>query len=83
MKPLSPPLSCMLRCFSITVLSGRSCRDEADLAAYAQEGLLSEATVFRDANIVDVQTYDDLKAAIEAGKWARGRWAGAYDCLAE
>ncbi|CAL8460590.1 g119 [Coccomyxa elongata] len=41
------------------------------------EGLLSEATAFRDANIVDVQTYDDLKAAIEAGKWAKGRWAGS------
>jgi len=46
-----------------------------------QEGLLSEATAFRDANIVDVQTYDELKTAIEAGKWARGRWAGVMECL--
>lgn len=41
-----------------------------------QEGLLAEATAFRDANIVDVASYDDLKQAIEDGKWARGPWAG-------
>ena len=48
----------------------------AERLACVQEGLLAEATAFRDANIVDVETYDDLKSAIEAGKWARGRWAG-------
>lgn len=31
----------------------------------------------RDANIVDVSSYDELKAAVAAGKWARGGWAGS------
>ncbi len=43
-----------------------------------QAGLLAEAEAFRDANIVDVGSYDDLKAAVEDGKWARGLWAGAW-----
>lgn len=42
-----------------------------------QASMLAQATAFRDANIVDVASYDDLKAAIAAGKWARGRWAGS------
>ena len=41
-----------------------------------QQSLLAAAAEFRDANIVDVATYDELKAAIAAGKWARGPWAG-------
>ncbi|KAG7673513.1 hypothetical protein Ndes2526B_g03037 [Nannochloris sp. 'desiccata'] len=41
-----------------------------------QTGLLAKATEFRDANIVDVTSYDELKAAIADGKWARGAWAG-------
>ena len=41
-----------------------------------QEGLLAEATAFRDANIVDVTSYDELKRTIDDGKWARGPWAG-------
>jgi prolyl-tRNA synthetase len=41
-----------------------------------QDALLAEATAFRDENIVDVATYDELKSAVEAGKWARGGWAG-------
>jgi len=50
-----------------------------------QEGLLAEATAFRDANIVDVTSYEELKQAIEEGKWARGAWAGdssQLHCLA-
>ena len=39
--------------------------------------LLSQATSFRDANIVDVASYDELKAAVAEGKWARGGWKGA------
>jgi prolyl-tRNA synthetase len=31
----------------------------------------------RDENIVDVTSYDELKAAIDAGKWARGGWEGS------
>jgi hypothetical protein len=46
-----------------------------------QEGLLSHATSFRDENIVDVTTYEDLKQAVKAGKWARGRWAGEWQIL--
>ncbi|KAK9814281.1 hypothetical protein WJX72_003344 [[Myrmecia] bisecta] len=41
-----------------------------------QSALLEEATAFRDANIVDVSTYEELKAAVDANKWARGPWAG-------
>lgn len=67
-----------MKVLSCTNLSIQICLPaaSAELPACVQEGLLAEATAFRDANIVDVQTYDDLKAAIEAGKWARGRWAG-------
>ena len=42
-----------------------------------QAALLEEARAFRDSNIVDVTSYDELKAAIEAGKWARGGWQGS------
>lgn len=42
-----------------------------------QAGLLRQATEFRDANIVDVKSYEELKAAVEAGKWARGPWAAS------
>ncbi|KAL2897272.1 Proline--tRNA ligase chloroplastic/mitochondrial [Bienertia sinuspersici] len=31
----------------------------------------------RGCNIVDVTSYDELKAAISAGKWARGPWSGS------
>jgi prolyl-tRNA synthetase len=39
--------------------------------------LLEDATAFRDSNIVDVSSYDELKAAIASDKWARGGWAGS------
>ena len=42
-----------------------------------QAGLLEQATAARDANIVDVASFDELRAAVGAGKWARGPWAGA------
>lgn len=41
-----------------------------------QQSMLSAATTFRDENIVDVTSYDELKAVIAEGKWARGGWAG-------
>lgn len=47
------------------------------LLADVQAALLAEAKAFRDANIVDVASYDELKAAVAAGKWARGGWAGS------
>ncbi|GIL59364.1 hypothetical protein Vafri_14248 [Volvox africanus] len=42
-----------------------------------QAGLTAQAAAFRDANIVDVRTYDELKEAIATGKWARGGWAAS------
>eukprot|EP00873_Tetraselmis_striata_P010595 jgi/Tetstr1/430859/TSEL_002001.t1 len=42
-----------------------------------QDSMLREATEFRDANIVDVSSYEEMAAAIKEGKWARGGWAGS------
>jgi prolyl-tRNA synthetase len=42
-----------------------------------QARMLASATAFRDANIVDVASYDELKAAVADGKWARGPWRGS------
>ncbi|MFS7932057.1 putative proline--tRNA ligase [Helianthus anomalus] len=42
-----------------------------------QSSLLDKAIVFRDSNIVDVSSYDELKEAISQGKWARGPWVGS------
>ncbi len=42
-----------------------------------QRSLLEKAIAFRDANIVDVSSYDELKAAVAENKWARGWWAGS------
>eukprot|EP00798_Chlamydomonas_sp_ICE-L_P001359 gene1359-32722_t len=42
-----------------------------------QAGLLKEAITFREANIVDVKSYDELKATIAEGKWARCGRAGS------
>ena len=41
-----------------------------------QEGLLADAKAFRDANIREVATYEELKNAVVEGFWARGPWAG-------
>jgi len=41
-----------------------------------QEALLAQAQAFRDEHIVDVKSYEELKEAVAAGKWARGGWAG-------
>ncbi|XP_021810277.1 proline--tRNA ligase, chloroplastic/mitochondrial-like [Prunus avium] len=40
-----------------------------------QSSLLEKAKSFRDSNIVDVSSYDELKVAISQGKWARGPWS--------
>jgi len=42
-----------------------------------QANYLAEAIAFRDANIVDVTTYEELQAAIADNKWARGGWAAS------
>ena len=50
-----------------------------DLLADIQAGLLKQATEFRDSNIHDVATYDELRQVVEAGGWARAWWAGSDD----
>ncbi|KAH9305273.1 hypothetical protein KI387_009677, partial [Taxus chinensis] len=40
-----------------------------------QSALLARATAFRNSNIVDVKSYEELKTVISEGKWARGPWA--------
>ncbi|GAB4396155.1 MAG: proline--tRNA ligase [Anaerolineales bacterium] len=42
-----------------------------------QAALLQRATAFRDSNIHDVTTYEELKQVIQNGGWARARWAGS------
>ncbi|KAJ4951559.1 hypothetical protein NE237_028391 [Protea cynaroides] len=42
-----------------------------------QSSLLEKATSFRNSNIVDVSSYDELKEAISLGKWARGPWSAS------
>ncbi|EYU19574.1 hypothetical protein ABFS82_06G107200 [Erythranthe guttata] len=42
-----------------------------------QSALLEKATSFRDSNIVDVCSYNELKEAIAQGKWARGPWSAS------
>ena len=44
-----------------------------------QANMLQQATEFRDANIHDVTNYDDLKALMEKGGWARVWWAGSNE----
>ncbi len=50
-----------------------------DLLDDVQANLLQQAVDFRDANIHDVASYDELKQVIEAGGWARGWWAASDD----
>ncbi|CAN1746146.1 Proline--tRNA ligase, chloroplastic/mitochondrial [Linum perenne] len=42
-----------------------------------QASLLEKAISFRDSNIVDVSSYEELKEAISVGKWARGPWSAS------
>ncbi|KAG6500789.1 hypothetical protein ZIOFF_040644 [Zingiber officinale] len=42
-----------------------------------QASLLHRAISFRDSNIVDVNSYEELKAVIAQGKWARGPWSAS------
>lgn len=37
-----------------------------------------QAEAFTEANIVNVSSYEELKAAVAERKWARGPWAGLY-----
>ncbi|XWS50475.1 hypothetical protein CRYUN_Cryun12cG0090400 [Craigia yunnanensis] len=42
-----------------------------------QSSLLQKAISFRDSNIVDVSSYEELKEVISLGKWARGPWSAS------
>jgi len=42
-----------------------------------QANLLADARTFRDENMDDVNSYDELKQVIEAGRWARAWWRGS------
>ena len=41
-----------------------------------QASLLERATAFRDSNIVDVESPEQFREVVAAGKWARAWWAG-------
>jgi prolyl-tRNA synthetase len=50
-----------------------------DLLTEIQANMLQQATTFRDANIHDVKSYDEMKQVIDKGGWARGWWGGSGD----
>jgi prolyl-tRNA synthetase len=50
-----------------------------DLLDTIQANMLQQATAFRDANIHDVTSYDDLKTLMDKGGWARVWWAGSNE----
>jgi len=52
------------------------------LLAEIQASLLNRATEYRDANIHNVQTYDELKEAVKDG-WAFGYWCESRECEAK
>ncbi|MCY3779244.1 MAG: proline--tRNA ligase [Chloroflexi bacterium] len=47
------------------------------LLADIQQGLLEDARAFRDAHIMNVSSYDELRGVIAAGDWARAHWDGS------
>ncbi len=47
-----------------------------------QSSLLNRATAFRDANIHDPKTYDELKEVVQDG-WAFSWWDGSAECEAK
>lgn len=61
---------------------GVSCDAESFLAAIEQllddiqVSMLNQARDFRDSNIVDVTSYEEMRRVIADGKWARGPWDG-------
>ena len=65
---------------------GKSFVSQTDLASTVygllgeiQAALLKRATEFRDANIHDVKTYDELKEAVKDG-WAFAFWCESTEC---
>ncbi len=53
-----------------------------DLLDTIQNGILDKAEKFRDANIHEANTYDDLKGIVENG-WAEAWWCGDPACEAK
>jgi prolyl-tRNA synthetase len=53
----------------------------ADMLDDIQKSLLARATEFRDANIHDPQSYDELKENVNGG-WANSWWCGNDECEA-
>lgn len=52
------------------------------LLGEVQDALLASATAFRDENIVDVTSYEELKAAVAEGERARvGPEEGKLACV--
>ncbi len=75
--------SCALARRDVPGRDGKVFVPQADIAATVQDlldsiqaAMLEKATNFRDENIVDVASYDELKTVIAEGKWARAWWAG-------
>ncbi len=52
------------------------------LLAEIQSSMLARATAFRDANIYDPKTYDELKEVVANG-WAFSWWCGSKECEAK
>ena len=48
-----------------------------DLLNDIQDNLLADAREFRDSNIHDVGSYDELKQVVSEGAWARAWWGGS------
>ena len=53
-----------------------------DLLDTIQDGILAKAEKFRDDNIHEAKTYDDLKGIVENG-WAEAWWCGDPACEAK
>jgi prolyl-tRNA synthetase len=52
-----------------------------DMLDTIQAAMLAEATAFRDANIHEATTFDQVKAIVDDG-WAKAYWCGNPDCEA-
>ncbi len=53
-----------------------------DLLDEIQNGILGKAEKFRDENIHEAKTYEDLKGIVENG-WAEAWWCGSPECEAK
>jgi prolyl-tRNA synthetase len=72
-------------------VAGRAGKSPASMAGLAgtvekmldtiQAKLLADATAFRDANLHEARTYDELKAIVADG-WAKAYWCGDNACEA-